>query len=111
MEMAHQHSETHTEGHAESKATYFWVWGALLVLTVVEIVLAYKQVFDPLHMLIVLLALSVVKSALIIGWFMHLKGETRVMKWVLMSSLTVCLLLMLVFFVDAERIIKLGTGR
>jgi caa(3)-type oxidase subunit IV len=106
MEMAHQHAE-----HAEGKATYFWVWGALLVLTVVEIVLAYKQVFDPLHMLIVLLALSVVKSALIIGWFMHLKGETAVMKWVLMGSLTVCLVLMFVFFVDAERILRLGTGR
>jgi len=108
MEMTqHQHADSHAEG----KATYFYVWGALLVLTVVEIVLAYKQVFDPLHMLIVLLALSIVKSVLIIGWFMHLKGETNVMKWTLMGSLTVCLVLMFIFFVDAERIIKLGTGK
>ena len=109
MEMAQQQ---HAEGHAESKAIYFYVWGALIVLTVVEIFLAYNRVFpNPLHMLEVLLALSLVKSALIIGWFMHLKGETRVMKWVLMGSLCICLTLMLVFFVDAERIIKLGTGR
>lgn len=107
MEMAHEHAE----GHAESKATYFWVWGALLVLTVVEILLAYNQVFTPGKMLTVLLALSLVKSALIIGWFMHLKGETTVMKWVLMGSLTVCLCIMFVFFVDAERIIQLGTGK
>ncbi|MBI2677525.1 MAG: cytochrome C oxidase subunit IV family protein [Candidatus Koribacter versatilis] len=109
MEMTerHQHGE-----HAEGKATYFYVWGALIVLTVVEIYLAYNRVFpNPLHMLEVLLALSVVKSVLIIGWFMHLKGETIVMKWVLMGSLVMCLLLMFVFFVDAERILKLGTGR
>ena len=42
-------------------------------------------------MLEVLITLSIVKSILIIGWFMHLKGETRVMKWVLMGSLCVCL--------------------
>ncbi|HSE50299.1 MAG TPA: cytochrome C oxidase subunit IV family protein [Terriglobales bacterium] len=108
MEMTHHQ---HADSHAEGKATYFYVWGALLVLTVVEIVLAYKQVFDPLHMLIVLLSLSIVKSVLIIGWFMHLKGETNVMKWTLMGSLTLCLILMFIFFVDAERIIKLGTGK
>jgi caa(3)-type oxidase subunit IV len=108
MEMTHHQ---HADSHAEGKATYFYVWGALLVLTAVEIVLAYKQVFDPLHMLIVLLALSIVKSVLIIGWFMHLKGETSVMKWTLMGSLTLCLILMFIFFVDAERIIKLGTGK
>lgn len=97
--------------HVESKSTYYWVWAALIVLTIVEIVLAYKHVFPPLHMLIVLIALSVVKSALIIGWFMHLKGETTLMKWVLMGSLTVCLVLMGAFFPDAERILTLGTGR
>ena len=107
MEMAQQHAE----GHAESKAVYFYVWGALLFLTVVEIALAYNQVFAPLRMLLVLMALSIVKSVLIIGWFMHLKGETRVMKWVLMGSLCICLALMFVFFIDAERIITLGTGR
>jgi caa(3)-type oxidase subunit IV len=109
MEMAHHQ---HADDHAEGKATYFYVWGALIVLTVVEIYLAYNRVFpNPVHMLEVLITLSIVKSILIIGWFMHLKGETRVMKWVLMGSLCICLTLMFVFFVDAERIIKLGTGR
>jgi caa(3)-type oxidase subunit IV len=106
-ELAHQHADAHVEG----KAIYLYVWGALLVLTVVEILLAYNQVFTPSHMLQVLLALSVVKSALIIGWFMHLKGETRIMKWMLMGSLCVCLVLMSMFFPDALRVLRLGTGR
>ena len=104
----HQHADEHVEG----KATYFYVWGALIVLTLVEIFLAYNQIFkEPRHMLEVLLMLSVVKSVLIIGWFMHLKGETRLMKWLLMGSVCVCLTLMFVFFADAARILTLGTGR
>ena len=94
--------------HDESKTPYFWVWGALLVLTGVEVILAYEQVFTPLHMLEVLMGLSVVKSAMIIGYFMHLKFEIARMKWVLMVALVVCLTLMFVFFADAFRILSLG---
>src|SRR5581483_9735143 len=91
-------------GHEESKTPYFWVWGVLLVLTGVEVILAYEQVFTPLHMLEVLM----VKSALIIGYFMHLKFEIATMKWVLMVALVVCLCLMFTFFADAFRITYLG---
>jgi len=94
--------------HDEGKGQYFWVWGALLVITVVEIVLAYEQVFDPLHMLIVLMGLSVIKAALIIAYFMHLKFEMARMKVVLMTSVVVCLCLMCVFFPDALRVLHLG---
>ena len=94
--------------HDDSKGQYFWVWGALLILTAIEVVLGYKQVFSPVRMLEVLLILSVIKSALIIGYFMHLKFEIARMKWVMMVALVVCLTLMFVFFADAFRIISLG---
>ena len=94
--------------HDEGKGQYFWVWGALLVITAVEIVLAYKQVFDPVHMLGVLMALSVIKAALIIAYFMHLKFERARMKIVLMTSVVVCLTLMCIFFPDALRVLHLG---
>ena len=89
-------------------AQYYWVWGALLALTAVEIVLAYKQVFPPLQMLIILLVLSFIKAGLIIAYFMHLKFEIGTMKVALMTSLVVCLGLMCVFFADAFRILELG---
>jgi cytochrome c oxidase subunit IV len=60
-------------------------------------------------MLEVLMVLSIVKSALIIGWFMHLKFEIARMKWVLMVALVACLTLMFIFFADAFRILSLGT--
>ena len=94
--------------HDEGKGQYFWVWGALLLLTAVEVVLAYKRVFQPVRMLEALMVLSIIKSALIIGYFMHLKFEIAAMKWVLMIAVVACLCLMFVFFPDAFRILHLG---
>jgi len=95
--------------HDDSKGQYFWVWGALLVLTAVEVVLAYRQVFEAVRMLEVLLFLSVIKSALIIGYFMHLKFERALMRWLLVLSVTACFVIMYFFFFpDADRILKLG---
>jgi caa(3)-type oxidase subunit IV len=95
--------------HDESKAQYFWVWGALLLLTAVEVALAYKQLLQPVRMLEVLLVLSVIKAALITLYFMHLKSEARNMRWVLTIAVMGCFALMWIFFFpDAERILKLG---
>ena len=94
--------------HDEGKSQYFWVWGVLLLLTAVEVVLAYKQVFQPVQMLEALMILSIIKSALIIGYFMHLKYEIRAMKWTMMVSVCACLCLMCIFFADAMRILELG---
>jgi caa(3)-type oxidase subunit IV len=91
--------------HDDSKGQYFWVWGALLVLTAIEVVLAYRQVFQPVRMLEVLLLLSVIKSALIIGYFMHLKFEKALMRWLLVVAVTACFIIMYCFFFpDAGRI-------
>jgi cytochrome c oxidase subunit 4 len=89
-------------------AQYYWVWAALLALTAIEIVLAYKRVFPPVQMLLVLLVLSFIKAALIIAYFMHLKFEIATMKVTLMTALVVCLGLMSVFFPDALRVLELG---
>ena len=98
--------------HDDSKAQYFWVWGALLVLTGVEVWLGYKQVFkDPRQMLEVLMVLSIIKSALIIGYFMHLKFEKAIMRWLLVISVTACFVIMFFFFFpDAARILPPPKG-
>jgi caa(3)-type oxidase subunit IV len=95
--------------HSDSKSQYFWVWGALLVLTAVEVWLGYRQVFQPVRMLEVLIILSVIKSALIIGYFMHLKFERALMRWMLMASVVACFIIMYFFFFpDAGRVRDLG---
>jgi cytochrome c oxidase subunit 4 len=79
------------------------VWFALLALTAVEVFLAYKQV-GLILMLVVLLGLSVVKAALIIAYFMHLKFERFSLFLTLFPMLIFCILLMLIFLGDATRI-------
>jgi len=95
--------------HDDSKGQYFWVWGALLLLTAIEVVLGYKQVFSAVRMLEALLLLSVIKSALIIGYFMHMKFESALMRWMITLSVISCFIIMYFFFFpDADRIMTIG---
>jgi cytochrome c oxidase subunit IV len=96
------------EQHTHHKLSpFFWVWGTLLVLTAVEVNLAYRNM-EPKRMLTILMALSLVKATLIIGYFMHMKYEITRMKWITMCALVFCLAMMMVFFPDAFRILYLG---
>lgn len=89
------------------KAQFFWVWAALLLMTGIEVYLTYQNL-APVRMLTMLMGLSLIKAALIIGYFMHMKYEISRMKWLTMASLVACLALMLIFFPDAFRILSLG---
>ena len=78
------------------------VWGWLLLLTAIEVFLAYKQV--SLHiMLTILIGLSVIKAALIVAYFMHLRFERLSLVLTLVPMLVVCICLFLVFFPDSFR--------
>jgi caa(3)-type oxidase subunit IV len=90
-----------------SKSIFFWVWGALLFMTGIEVYLTYQNM-PPVKMLTILMGLSLIKAGLIIGYFMHMKYEISQMKWLVMCVLVVCLALMMIFFPDALRILVLG---
>jgi len=95
------------EQRHHSKGQFLWVWAALLVMTGMEVYLAYQNM-ELIRMLSILMGLSLIKAALIIAYFMHMKFEVTPMKWVTMSSLLFCLAMMLVFLPDAFRILHLG---
>jgi len=95
------------EQRHHKKAQFLWVWVALLVITGIEVYLTYQNM-APLKMLTILMGLSLIKAALIIGFFMHLRYEISRMKWITMCSLVFCLAMMMVFFPDAFRILSLG---
>lgn len=61
------------------------VWIGLLALTLVEVVLAYVQLRQTL-MLTLLLGFSLVKAAMIMGWFMHLKFDRPALGWMLVPA-------------------------
>ena len=91
----------HTEAVAEhvggTTQSFIYIWVALLVMTGVEVLLAYEQV-PVLIMLTALLGLSIVKAALIIAYFMHLKFEKLSLFLTLFPMLVLCIILMLIIF-------------
>jgi cytochrome c oxidase subunit 4 len=91
------------------KMQFFWVWGALLIMTGIEVYLAYQNM-EPIRMLSILMGLSILKAGLIIAYFMHMKFEISRMKWLTMSSLVFCLAMMMVILPDAFRLLHLGVG-
>ena len=96
------------EQRHHKKGQFFWVWGVLLVLTAIEVILTYQNL-PAKTMLTILMLLSLIKAALIIGFFMHLRYEISRMKWLTMCSVVGCLILMTIFFFpDAFRILYLG---
>ena len=93
------------EHHPEVPAkTFVWVWIGLVVITGIEVFLAYIQI-QPLVMLGLLVCLSIMKAGLIMSWFMHLKYERLSLTMLIVPSTIFCISMMLVyFFWDAVRL-------
>jgi cytochrome c oxidase subunit IV len=95
------HVEEHEHFAGSNKLfTSIWVW--LVVLTLIEIGLAYRPMSTVL-MLSILLGLSIIKAALIVAYFMHLKFERLSLILTIVPMLVVCILLLFVFFPDSFR--------
>lgn len=93
--------------HAEGGVPlYMKVWAALIALTLLEVFLAYKGM--PVNtMLTILMGLSVIKAALIIAYFMHLRFERFSLFLTLIPMCVLCLILFSVFFADSVRLYEL----
>jgi cytochrome c oxidase subunit 4 len=92
------------EGHAVGSTKLFiWVWIWLAVITGVEVYLAYIHL--PAHiMLTLLVGLSIVKAALIMAYFMHLRFERLSLTLLLVPALMFCILMMTIIFPDGFRL-------
>ena len=92
-------ADVHFEGTTK---LFLSVLGALLFLTLIEVMLAYVKV-SLVIMLTILIGLSLIKAALIIAYFMHLRFERLSLVLTLIPILCVCICLLLVFFPDSRR--------
>ena len=90
------HSEA-VEHVGGTMVTFTYVWIGLLVITGIEVFLAYEQL-PTLIMLTALLGLSIIKAALIIAYFMHLKFEKLSLFLTLFPMLVLCIILMMLIF-------------
>ena len=95
----------HAAEHPTAK-TFVTVWTGLVAVTAIEVWLGYMHL-NPGLMLVLLIGLSLVKAALIIGYFMHLRYERVSLALLLMPVLVVCICLMAIFFPDSARALHL----
>lgn len=72
------------------------VWIGLLVLTAVEVLLAYVQLGQAL-MLTLLMGFSLIKAWMIVGYFMHLKFDRPALAWMLLPPFAACVIVMLAY--------------
>ena len=93
------HEQEHFAG---SNRLFISIWGWLIGLTLIEIFLAYRPM--PIHfMLTILMGLSIIKAALIVAYFMHMKFERLSLILTIVPMLVVCICLLFVFFPDSFR--------
>jgi cytochrome c oxidase subunit 4 len=75
--------------------TYFMVFGALMVLTIVTVGVSYLHL--PVHQAImVALFIATIKGSLVAMFFMHLNHERKMIYWVLALTVVFFAVLMLV---------------
>jgi cytochrome c oxidase subunit 4 len=90
------------EEHGGSNKQNIFIWGGLLGLTAIEVWLAYIHI-NLILMLIILMGLSVIKAALIVAYFMHLKFERLSLILTIVPTLVVLLCLFAILFPDSSR--------
>ena len=94
---------THAEG---TTRVFLVVWFWLLAFTGVEVFLGYEHLELKL-MLVLLMGISIIKAALIIAYFMHLRYERASMAATLMPALVIVIVLMNVFLADSLRLLHM----
>jgi cytochrome c oxidase subunit 4 len=96
------------EAHAgASVGTNLGIWIGLVGITFIEVFLAYEEL-QPALMLTILVVLSVVKAAMIMSFFMHLKYEKFSLVLLLIPATIFCLCMMFIFFFpEAFRLLQM----
>lgn len=102
---AHPGEETH---HGPSVRGYVMIGLLLAVITAIELWASYAE--DVLGGVLVpaLLAMSAVKFAIVVGWFMHLRFDSRLFTWMFVGGLSlagsVLVALILLFWTNSTDI-------
>jgi len=89
-----------------SNRLYLAVWSGLLGLTIAEVILAYLAIPVGL-MLTLLLGFSLLKTVLIVAYFMHLRFEKLSLTLTIIPALVICITLLFIFFPDSLRLLEL----
>jgi cytochrome c oxidase subunit 4 len=84
--------------------TYYMVFGALMVLTLVTVGVSYLHLSVPLAITVALIV-AIVKGSLVALFFMHLSNERKMIYWVLALTAVFFIFMMFVpLLTDSDKI-------
>lgn len=86
---AHDATHGHDEEHT-SEQTYVRIAIILAIITAVEVIIYYMPSFRP-FLVPALIVLSVAKFAAVVGYFMHLKYDSKIFRYMFVAGLVLSL--------------------
>ena len=89
-----------SSAHATRKQ-YFGIFVALFVLTVLEVAVVKMPGIPKDQLILVLVVMALVKATLVALFFMHLKWETRILRWMVGVPLATPAMYAVVLIADA----------
>ena len=95
------HAESH-DRFAGTNRLFVSIWVWLLALTGFEVFLGYIRL-PVMYMLVILMGASIIKAALIVAYFMHLRFERVNLVLTIVPAVVIAICLLLVFFPDSFR--------
>lgn len=106
-------SAAHPESSAHEHPRYMLVWGGLALLTAIEVGTAFvvRSAMGGLGLdipertvtmliVVILLGLAIWKALLVALYFMHLKFETRALKWLAAAPIVPAVILVVVVLME-----------
>jgi caa(3)-type oxidase subunit IV len=95
------------EHQVGTKKLFVFIWAWLLGLTAFEVFLAYLRL-PSMIMLTILVGISLIKAALIVSYFMHLRFEKLGLFLIVVPAMVFCICMMLLmFFPDSVRLLNM----
>jgi len=91
--MSHSGEQDHAGAHPGNR-TYVLVALVLAVITGVEVMVFYLEALRPI-IVPILLVLSTSKFVLVASFFMHLKYDSRVLRWLFAGPLLMAIVIIL----------------
>ena len=95
--MAEHHMEQHVEEHPTPR-TYLRVAVILTIITAIEVAVYYIPQLEDL-LVYILVTLSAVKFAIVVGYYMHLKFDNKLFRNIFVFALMVALSVVVSFMV------------
>ena len=97
---SHGEATDHSAATPHHHVPYYLVFGALVVLTIITVAVAFVDIKSEIAKVLLALAIASVKASAVAYFFMHLKFEGKLIYLILIVPLLLCILLVVALIPD-----------